>query len=67
MQELFPLKNGGQIKITTAHWRTAAGELLDGKGITPEYVILPTPKDITEGIDSQKEQALKIIKEKIKK
>jgi hypothetical protein len=28
---------------------------------------LPTPKDITDGIDSQKEQALKIIKEKIKK
>lgn len=67
VQELFPLKNGGQIKITTAHWRTAAGELLDGVGITPEYVILPTPKDITEGIDSQKEQALKIIQEKIKK
>lgn len=23
VQELFPLENGGQIKITTAHWRTA--------------------------------------------
>ena len=67
VQELFPLSNGGQIKITTAHWRTAAGELLDGKGITPDYVFLPTPEDITNGIDGQKEQALKIIKEKLKK
>lgn len=63
VQELFPLKNGGQIKITTAHWRTAAGDLLDGIGITPNTSILPTPQDITEGIDGQKEKALKVIKD----
>lgn len=63
VQELFPLKNGGQIKITTAHWRTAAGDLLDGIGITPDTSILPTPQDITEGTDGQKEKALKIIQD----
>lgn len=67
VQELFPLKNGGQIKITTAHWRTAAWDLLDGLGITPDVIILPTPRDITEGLDGQKEQAIKVIQEKVKK
>jgi carboxyl-terminal processing protease len=67
VQELFPLKNGGQIKITTAHWRTAAGDLLDGVGITPDVSILPTPQDITEGLDGQKNQAIAVIKERIKK
>jgi C-terminal processing protease CtpA/Prc len=52
------LKNGGQLKITTAHWKTAQGEMLDGKGITPDIVILPTAQDITENNDVQKEQAL---------
>lgn len=61
VQELFPLSNGGELKITTAHWRTAAGDLLDGVGITPDTVILPTPRDITEGRDGQKEVALKFI------
>lgn len=61
VQELFPLSNGGELKITTAHWRTAEGDLLDGIGITPDTVILPTPRDITEGRDGQKELSLKLI------
>ncbi len=61
VQELFELSNGGQLKVTTAHWRTAGGELLDGIGIEPDHVVLPTAQDITEGKDSQKEEALKII------
>jgi carboxyl-terminal processing protease len=65
VQELFPLKNGGQLKITTAHWRTAGGDLLDGVGITPNTVLLPTAEDITQGKDIQKEKALEIIKANI--
>lgn len=61
VQELFPLKNGWQIKITIAHWRTAAGDLLDKIGIKPNTIILPTPRDITEWRDIQKEEALKLI------
>lgn len=62
VQELFLLENGGELKITIAHWRTAAGDLLDGVGITPDTIILPTPQDITEGHDGQKEKALEIIR-----
>lgn len=61
VQELFPLSNGGQIKITIAHWKTASGDLLDKVGIKPDTVILPSPRDITEGRDIQKEKALEII------
>ena len=62
VQELFPLSNGGQIKITIAHWKTASGDLLDKVGIKPDTVILPSPRDITEGRDIQREKALEMIK-----
>lgn len=62
VQELFPLSNGGQVKITIAHWKTASGDLLDKVGIKPDTVILPSPRDITEGRDIQKEKALEMIK-----
>lgn len=62
VQELFPLKNGGQLKITTAHWKTAAGQRLDKVWILPDIEILPTPRDITEGRDIQREKAIEIIK-----
>ncbi|MBP6921082.1 S41 family peptidase [Candidatus Gracilibacteria bacterium] len=64
VQQLFPLSNGGQIKITIAHWKTAAGDLLDKIGIKPDTIILPSPRDITEGRDIQKEKALEIISTK---
>lgn len=64
VQELFPLSNGGQIKITIAHWKTASGDLLDGIGIKPDTIILPSPRDITEGRDIQREKVLEIITKK---
>lgn len=62
VQELYSLKNGGQLKMTTAHWKTAAGERLDKIWIRPDTQILPTARDITEGRDIQKERAIEIIK-----
>lgn len=62
VQELFPLSNGGQLKVTTAHWRTASGDLLDGVWITPNTVLLPTAEDISHGKDVQLEKALAIVK-----
>jgi carboxyl-terminal processing protease len=64
VQELFPLSNGGQVKITIAHWKTASGNLLDKVGIKPDTIMLPSPRDITEGRDIQREKALEIIKNK---
>lgn len=63
VQELFSLSNGAQIKVTTAHWITAAGDTLDGKGITPDTVLLPKIQDLVAGKDGQKEEALALIKQ----
>ncbi len=62
VQELFELSNKGQLKVTTAHWRTAGGQLLDGVGIIPDFIIIPTARDITEWTDNQEKEALKIVK-----
>jgi C-terminal processing protease CtpA/Prc len=45
-----------------AQWLTATGEKLDGKGITPDTVLLPKIQDLVDGRDGQKEEALEIIK-----
>ena len=47
VQELFNLDNGGQIKITVAHWLTADGQKLDGVGITPDIIVAPRLEDFT--------------------
>ena len=62
VQEIFDLSNGGQIKVTTSHWRTAAGDFLDGVGITPDTIILPTAQEVTEWKDGQRIRALEMIK-----
>ncbi len=64
VQELFSLSNGAQIKVTIAHWFTATGDVLDGKGITPDTVILPKIADIVDGKDWQKEEVLTILRQK---
>lgn len=61
VQQLFPLSNGGELKVTIAHWRTADNILLDGVGITPDTVILPTPEELTAGRDGQLEKVLEKI------
>lgn len=62
VQELFRLSNGAQIKVTVAHWLTAAGDKLDGKWLTPDTVLLPKIQDLVAGKDGQKEEVLEYIK-----
>ena len=62
VQELFSLSNGAQIKVTTAHWLTAAGDKLDGKWIIPDSILLPKIQDLVAGKDGQKEEAIERIK-----
>jgi carboxyl-terminal processing protease len=42
VQAVFPLKNGMAVRITTAHYYTADGRNIDGKGLEPD-VSLPDP------------------------
>lgn len=62
VQELYPLNNGGQLKVTTAHWITAAGEKLDQIGLTPDVVVLPTIADISSWKDGQIEKVLELMR-----
>jgi len=36
IQTIFPLLDGAAIKITTARWKTARGEVIDGHGLVPD-------------------------------
>jgi carboxyl-terminal processing protease len=63
VQQLFPLSDGGELKVTIAHWRTPNNQLLDGVGITPTHVILPTAQDIISGTDAQLDKTISQIYE----
>lgn len=41
VQELFLLSNGDTIKITIAEWRSPAGVIIEGIGITPDIIVPP--------------------------
>lgn len=39
IQNVWRFSNGGGLRLTTAHYYTPSGAALDGKGITPQYVV----------------------------
>ncbi|MBI5306618.1 S41 family peptidase [Candidatus Wolfebacteria bacterium] len=62
VQELEQLKDGSSIKITTAHWLTPKGHLIDKNGITPDYEVNLTEKDVENKKDPQLDKAMEILK-----
>lgn len=42
MQQVVPLSNGGEMKVTYAHYLTPNGNMIDGKGITPDVLVEDT-------------------------
>ena len=64
VQELQTLPNGEQYKLTTKSWLTSKGNVIDGKGIEPDYEValdkkyLEDPKDEN---DNQLQKALEIL------
>ncbi len=51
VQAVFPLKQGGALRVTTAHYYTADGRNIDGSGISPD---VPIEEPAPEWIDSLK-------------
>lgn len=43
VQSVFPLSNGGALKLTTAHYFTPSGRVIHHQGIQPDVVIKETP------------------------
>ncbi|GFN21844.1 S41 family peptidase [Thermanaeromonas sp. C210] len=39
IQSLLPLRDGGALKLTTAHYLTPAGRQIDGEGLEPDFSV----------------------------
>ena len=53
VQQLFPLKDGGSLKVTIAKWYSPNGTNIDHKGITPDKEVKMTEDDYKNGTDPQ--------------
>jgi carboxyl-terminal processing protease len=56
------LPDGGLLDISEMDFRTARHTRLEGAGITPDELVSPTRRDISDGRDPALERALKILK-----
>ena len=57
MQTVFELSNGGALKLTTAKYLTPGEQVINGIGLTPDYIV--------EDIEAQLDKALSILKEQL--
>ena len=62
VQQILNLKDGSSLKITIAKWLTPKGASISEVGLTPDYKVEITEKDVEAGKDPQLEKALEIIK-----
>jgi carboxyl-terminal processing protease len=51
VQAVFPMRTGMALRITTAHYYTADGRDIDGKGLQPDVVLEQDSDEIRERID----------------
>ena len=66
VDNLFELGDGSAIFLTTERWLTPDKHAIEGKGITPDYVIALTDDDIAAGKDPQLDYAIQYLESKIK-
>ena len=67
VQRIIPLPNSTGLNLTIAKYLTPNGADINKKGITPDYVVKYTERDILTHHDPQKEKAEKILAEMIAK
>ncbi|HYO99423.1 MAG TPA: S41 family peptidase [Pyrinomonadaceae bacterium] len=58
------LPDGGLLDISEMDFRTARHTRLEGAGVTPDELVQPTRRDITDGRDPALERAIRILKDK---
>jgi len=56
------LPDGGLLDISEMDFRTARHTRLEGQGITPDELVSPTRRDISDGRDPALERAIKILR-----
>lgn len=65
VQELYPLRDGSELKITVAHWKRPNGESIEKNGIKPDIEVKLTEEDIKAERDPQLEKAIEVLKSEI--
>ena len=66
VQNLFDLKDGTCVKLTTSDYFTPKGRNIDGKGITPDVKIEYKYNAKDPKADNQLDKAVSVVKDKIK-
>jgi carboxyl-terminal processing protease len=65
VQEVINLSDGGELKVTTAHWYTPAGKNINKQGISPDVSADRSSDDVKAGRDPQKDKAYALLQSKI--
>ncbi len=63
VQELIAITDDTALKLTVAEWLTPNGVSISQAGLTPDYVVVLSDEDITEGRDPQLERATALFEE----
>ena len=64
VQELVKITPETSLKVTIARWLTPKDHSISASGITPDYEVIVTPKDIEKGIDPQMNKAVELLLKK---
>jgi carboxyl-terminal processing protease len=64
VDSLFKMSDGSAIYLTISRWLTPDKHAIEGKGITPDYVIALTDDDIAAGKDPQLDYAIQYLQSK---
>lgn len=66
VQSVQPLSNGGAVKMTIAHYLTPLRNVINGVGVTPDFVVTMDPlKQLDEKTDTQLTKALEVLRDKL--
>ena len=61
VQELIKITPDTSLKMTIAKWLTPKGNSISEKGITPDYIVNITDKDLKAGKDPQYDKAVEVL------
>lgn len=62
VQQIIPLADGGELKVTIARWHRPNGDNIDKVGIKPDHVIELTEEDIEAERDPQRDRAIELLR-----
>ncbi|PIR89437.1 MAG: hypothetical protein COU07_00865 [Candidatus Harrisonbacteria bacterium CG10_big_fil_rev_8_21_14_0_10_40_38] len=61
VQELDPLSDGSNLKITIANWLLPNGQAIEKNGLKPDYEVPFTEDNLKDGTDPQLDKAIEIV------